>query len=65
MPNKSEKTLKVTQVKSVIGYRQKAKLTMKALGLRRIGQSVVHDDTPVIRGMIKKVDYLVKVEEAK
>lgn len=65
MPKKSEKTLKVTQVKSVIGYKRKAKLTMKALGLRRIGHSVVHADTPVIRGMIKKVDYLVKVEEAK
>ncbi len=58
-----EKTLKIIQIKSPIGYKQKAKTTLKALGLRRIHQSVEHVDSPVIRGMINRVNYLVKVEE--
>ena len=59
MPNK----IKITQIKSSIGYKQKAKLTLKALGLRKMHQSVEHIDTPSMRGMLSKVDYLVKVEE--
>lgn len=55
--------LKVTLVKSVIGYRESQRLTVKSLGLRRIRQSVIHDDTPGIRGMIHKVSHLVAVEE--
>ena len=55
--------IKITQIKSSIGYKQKAKLTLKALGLRKMNQSVEHVDTPSMRGMISKVDYLVKVEE--
>ena len=55
--------LKITQIKSSIGYKQKAKLTLKALGLRKMHQSVEHVDTPSMRGMISKVDYLVKIEE--
>ena len=43
------KTLKITQVKSGIGYKQKAKATLEALGLRKIHQTVEHQDTPVIR----------------
>ena len=58
-----EKTLKIIQIKSPIGYKQKAKTTLKALGLRRIHQSVEHVDSPAIRGMINRVNYLVKVEE--
>ncbi len=57
------KKLKITQIKSSIGYKQKAKLTLKALGLRKMHQSVEHIDTPSMRGMISKVDYLVKIEE--
>ena len=57
------KKIKVTQIKSSIGYKQKAKLTLKALGLRKMHQSVEHIDTPSMRGMLSKVDYLVKVEE--
>ena len=57
------KKIKITQTKSSIGYKQKAKLTLKALGLRKMHQSVEHIDTPSMRGMISKVDYLVKVEE--
>ena len=59
MPNK----IKITQIKSSIGYKQKAKLTLKALGLRKMHQSVEHSDTPSMRGMLSKVDYLVKIEE--
>lgn len=56
------KMLKVTLFKSVIGYSKRQKNTVRALGLRRIGQTVQHNDTPVIRGMIDKVSHLVKVE---
>ncbi len=57
------KTVKITLVKSAIGFCQRQKNTVKALGLRRIGHSVEHADTPAIRGMVKKVCHLVKVEE--
>jgi large subunit ribosomal protein L30 len=63
MAQKSFKALKVTLIKSVIGYSARQKNTVRALGLRRLGQSVEHDDTPVIRGMINKVSHLVKVKE--
>jgi large subunit ribosomal protein L30 len=59
----AKKELKVTLVKSPIGYSKQQKGTVRALGLRRINQTVVHQDTPVIRGMINKVSHLVKVEE--
>jgi len=55
--------LKITQIKSAIGYKPKAKLTLAALGLKKINQSVEKVDSPQIRGMINKVDYLIKVEE--
>ena len=64
MAKKSPKSLQITQIKSVIGYNQKAKKTLRALGLRKMHQSVVHTDTPVIRGMINKVSFLLKVDEA-
>jgi large subunit ribosomal protein L30 len=60
---KQSKALKVTWVKSTIGYSTRQKNTVRALGLRRLGQTVEHKDTPVIRGMINKVSHLVKVEE--
>jgi large subunit ribosomal protein L30 len=56
--------LKVTQVKSVIGSKGDLKRTVRALGLKRIRDSRVHDDTPQIRGMLHKVRHLVRVEEA-
>ena len=62
MAKKTAKALKVTLVKSAIGYSQRQKKTVRALGLRRLGQTVEHNDTPVIRGMIKKVSHLVKVD---
>jgi large subunit ribosomal protein L30 len=63
MVNKESKALKVTWVKSAIGYSVRQKKTVRALGLRRLGQTVEHDDTPIIRGMISKVSHLVRVEE--
>ncbi len=57
------KQLKVTQRKSLIGRQQGHRRTIRALGLRRIGHSVTHDDTPQVRGMIDKVSFMVDVEE--
>ena len=54
--------IKITQIRSRIGYKQKAKKTLDALGLRKMNQTVEKTDTPAIRGMIKKIDYLLKVE---
>ena len=56
-------TLKITQVRSAIGIKPKQRGTLRALGLRRIGKTVEHDDTPVIRGMLAKVPHLVEVQE--
>jgi large subunit ribosomal protein L30 len=55
--------LYITLIKSEIGYAEDQRRTLKALGLRRLHQSVKHDDSPSIRGMIAKVRHLVKVEE--
>jgi large subunit ribosomal protein L30 len=55
--------LKITQVKSRIGNRQNQRDTLRTLGLRKIGQSTVRDDRPEVRGMIRTVAHLVKVEE--
>ncbi|GIV59287.1 50S ribosomal protein L30 [Rhodocaloribacter litoris] len=54
--------LKITQVRSTIRRPATQKRTMAALGLRRLHQSVLHEDTPQIRGMIDKVHHLVRVE---
>ena len=56
--------LKITYIKSGIGYENDQKATIKALGFRRLNQSVVQEDSRAIRGMINKVRHLVKVEEA-
>jgi len=55
-------TIKVTKVKSAIKRTQNQKRTLEALGLKKIGQTVEHQDTPNILGMIKKVNHLVSVE---
>jgi large subunit ribosomal protein L30 len=63
--NKNEnKTVLVTLVRSPIGYTKDQKQTVLALGLRRMHQTIEHYDTPALRGMIRKVEHLVKVEEA-
>ncbi len=54
--------LRITYVKSAIGYNVKQKATIQALGLRRLNQTVEHEDTAVIRGMVNKVSHLVRVE---
>jgi large subunit ribosomal protein L30 len=63
MANKKTNKLRITLVKSPIGYSQRQKGTVRALGLRRMNQTVVQEDNPVIRGMIFKVSHLVEVEE--
>jgi large subunit ribosomal protein L30 len=57
-----KKSVKVTLVKSPIGTLPKHKLCLKGLGLRRMHQSVEVEDTPAVRGMINKVNYLLAVE---
>ena len=55
--------LRVTWVKSAVGYEKSQKRTLLSLGFHRLNQSVIHDDSSPIRGMISKVRHLVKVEE--
>lgn len=57
------KKIKVTQIRSSIGRKPSHVATLKGLGLHRIRQTVVLDDSPVVRGMVNKVFYMVKVEE--
>ncbi len=59
------KKIRITQVKSAIGYPKIQKITVRTLGLRKLGHSVIQDDTPQIRGMVYQVKHLLKVEEAK
>jgi len=54
--------INITWVKSGIGYSKDQRRTLKALGFRRLNQSVTHDDSSSIRGMVNKVRHLVKVE---
>ena len=65
MPKKdtSGKTLRVTLVRSSIGYTKDQKATVKALGLRRMHQTVEHKDSPALRGMLNKIIHLLKIEE--
>ncbi len=65
MPKKesSGKTIRVTWVRSAIGNNKDQKATVKALGLRRLHQTVEHKDTPALRGMLNKVIHLLKIEE--
>jgi large subunit ribosomal protein L30 len=58
-----DKTVRVTLVRSPIGYTKDQKKTVLALGLRRMHQTVEHHDNPALRGMIRKVIHLLRVEE--
>ncbi len=58
----SDKKIKVTLVKSVIGTKQDHRATVRGLGLRKMNSSAELGDTPAVRGMIHKVQYLLKVE---
>lgn len=55
--------IKITQIKSFIKKPRNQKLTLKALGLKKIGQSIIHEKSNVIDGMIEKVKHLIKVEK--
>jgi large subunit ribosomal protein L30 len=57
------KKIKITQIRSTIGNLEGQKRTIRALGLRKINKTVIHDDTPCIRGMVNTVKHLVKVED--
>ena len=65
MPKKEStgKTIRVTLVRSPIGYTKDQKATAKALGLKRLHQTVEHKDNAPLRGMIQKIIHLVQVEE--
>jgi large subunit ribosomal protein L30 len=55
--------IRITWIKSAIGYEESQRKTIKSLGLHRLNQSVVREDTNSVRGMVNKVRHLVKVEE--
>jgi large subunit ribosomal protein L30 len=57
--------LHITLKRSVIGYDRKQRSIVKSLGLRRLNHTVVHEDSPTIRGMVAKIPHLVKVSEEK
>lgn len=57
--------LKITQIKSGVGGRENQRATLRTLGLKRVGDSVVREDRPEVLGMIRTVSHLVNVEEVK
>jgi large subunit ribosomal protein L30 len=59
----TQKVLRITLIRSPIGYSRDQKATVRALGLRRLHQTVEKADTPTIRGMVAKVQHMLKVEE--
>lgn len=63
MADSTPKTLKVTWVRSTIGHKAAARGTIRALGLHRLNQTVEVADTPMIRGMLRRVAFLLEVEE--
>ena len=63
MAKKQTKKIRITQVRSGIGRKEDQRATLRALGLKRMNQTVEQADTPEIRGMIFKIEHLVEVEE--
>jgi large subunit ribosomal protein L30 len=63
MAKTKQQMLKITQVKSRIGYKKKAKATLDAMGIKKMNQTVELPDNLAIRGMIKKIEYLIRVED--
>ena len=57
------KLLEITQIRSGIGRQEKHRRTLRALGIKRHQQSVVHEDTPAIQGMIRKISFMIDVRE--
>ena len=64
MARKKQTQLEITLVKSPIGYSKRQKATLRALGLKKLNQTVTHKDNIVLQGMLDKVSHLVVVEEA-
>ncbi len=64
MANTEGKTLKIRQVRSGIGTKKGHREVLRSLGLRRIRHEVERPDTPAVRGMVKKIEYLLEVEES-
>lgn len=64
MAKKKQEKLQITLVRSPIGYSKRQKLTLKAMGLRKMNQVVIKNDTEEMRGMIDKVSHLVTVDKA-
>lgn len=64
MAAKKQASISITQIKSGIGYPRRTKATLRALGIRRMHQTVIKPDNPAIRGMVNKLRHLVKVEPA-
>ncbi len=58
-----QKTLRIEQVKSPIGYNKKQREVLRGLGLRRIRHVVERQDSPAVRGMVKKISHLVRIVE--
>ena len=61
---KAPKMVRIKQVRSPIGRPRKQREVLRSLGLRRMHQVVERQDTPAVRGMVNKIDYMVRVEEA-
>jgi large subunit ribosomal protein L30 len=55
--------IRITQVKSAIGYDRRQRATLRGLGIRRMNQTVELEDTPAVRGMVRSIPHLLKVEE--
>lgn len=64
MAKKKQKQINVTLTRSPIGFQPRHRACVRGLGLKRMHQTVTLEDTPSIRGMINKIDYMVRVEEA-
>ena len=64
MVRKKKKQIKVTLVRSPIGFQPRHRECVRGLGLKRMNQSVLLEDTPSIRGMVNKINYMLRVEEA-
>jgi large subunit ribosomal protein L30 len=64
MAKKKTKQIKVTLVRSPIGFQPKHRECVRGLGLKRMNHTVVLEDTPSVRGMVNKINYMVRVEEA-
>lgn len=64
MAKKKQKQIKVTLTRSPIGFQPRHRECVRGLGLKKMHQTVTLEDTPAVRGMINRIDYMVRVEEA-